>query len=596
MIELKTHYRELQAFQEISQNILNSLDLQFIVEGILDKTLAVGSFDLGVIRLLDSGAKNLEALAKRGYQYPENVRHLSIDPITQGSGTTLIRVITEKATQVVENVPEFDGWRTFKREGVQSAIVVPVLAQGRILGTIQLGSRKSRKFGPDEIHLLEAIGSQMGIAVQKARLSDEMKRRVREISALNTVTTAVSTALNLDETLEKSLHAVLLITGMETGYIQLLTSDSSELILKVHQGISSAFVEKIRRGVRPGGKTKQIISTKKPIVLENMAPKRAGKFQSEGITAAVWLPIMSQEKVLGIICVATHGAQTFNADQVRLLESVGASIGVALEKARLFTEADRRRRHADALREIGLSLTSTHDPQQVLQRIAEEARRLTDALFTFVVTPDKPFYRFGAIAGDDQGYREVLKLSDEPRSLYGRGPLGRAIRSRLPVICEDVLTDPLFAPWREIASERGIRSLVAVPLLVQEQPVGVLLAYAPIPRAYDDETMSLLSSLAAQAAAALENARLFQETKRRGQEQAALNTIARAVSQSLEVDQLLKIALEKVVMVTGREAGYVRLLDENRGTLHLVTYSGLSENFIAPYRTNARRGERQKKY
>ena len=362
----------------------------------------------------------------------------------------------------------------------------------------------------------------------------------------------------------------------------MLTSDSSELILKVHQGISSAFVEKIRRGVRPGGKTKQIISTKKPIVLENMAPKRAGKFQSEGITAAAWLPIMSQEKVLGIICVATHGAQTFDADQVRLLESVGASIGVALEKARLFTEADRRRRHADALREIGLSLTSTHDPQQVLQRIAEEARRLTDALFTFVVTPDKPFYRFGAIAGDDQGYREVLKLSDEPRSLYGRGPLGRAIRSRLPVICEDVLTDPLFAPWREIASERGIRSLVAVPLLVQEQPVGVLLAYAPIPRAYDDETMSLLSSLAAQAAAALENARLFQETKRRGQEQAALNTIARAVSQSLEVDQLLKIALEKVVIVTGREAGYVRLLDENRGTLHLVTYSGLSENFIAP--------------
>ena len=143
---------------------------------------------------------------------------------------------------------------------------------------------------------------------------------------------------------------------------------------------------------------------------------------------------------------------------------------MAAENARLFKEADRRRKHAEALRDIGLSLTATHDPQQLLDRIAEEARQLTGSTFTFVATPQKPIYKFVAVAGDDHGYRHILKLSDDPTSPYGHGPLGRAIRSHAPVICEDVLTDPLFLPWKDIAFGRGIRSLVAVPLMLQGKP------------------------------------------------------------------------------------------------------------------------------
>jgi PAS domain S-box-containing protein len=131
--KLKTHYRELQALQEISQNILNSLDLQLIVKGILDKSLSLGSFDLGVIRLLNSSGTRLDAVASRGYRDAENMPPLSIGPSIPALGKMLMRVVTEKVTQVVENVPEFDGLRKFKKEGVQSAIVVPVLAQGRIL-------------------------------------------------------------------------------------------------------------------------------------------------------------------------------------------------------------------------------------------------------------------------------------------------------------------------------------------------------------------------------------------------------------------------------------------------------------------------------
>ena len=415
----ETRYQELQTLQEISQVVLTSLDIQTILERILDKALLVGSFDVGVIRLLDGSDKILQPAAHRGYRDLATLHSKTTDPKDEATGMILVQVMAAKGAYQIEDVPSSQGMRSFKKEGVRSAIVVPVRAGEEILGVIQLGSRTPRRLRPKDIYLLESIGSQMGLAVQKARL---------------------------------------------------------------------------------------------------------------------------------------------------------------------FEESNRRRKNAEALREIGLSLTARHDPQQLLDQVAEEARRLVGALFTFVVVPDKPFYRFVAVAGDDRGYGEVLKLSDDPASPYGQGPLGRAIRTRKSVVCEDVLSDPLFVTWREIASERGIRSLVAVPLLVQKKPYGAILVYSPIPRAYEAETLDLLGLLAAQAGAALENARLFEETRRRAQEQAALNVIAKATSQSLRRDELLEIALDKVLEVTGRERVSIRLKDPVTGKVALAAHRGFSQEEIEDLR------------
>ncbi|MGH7829977.1 MAG: response regulator, partial [Candidatus Binatia bacterium] len=95
---------------------------------------------------------------------------------------------------------------------------------------------------------------------------------------------------------------------------------------------------------------------------------------------------------------------------------------------------------------------------------------------------------------------------------------------------------------------------------------------------------TILSKVLKQHELAMENVRLYHEAQQRAQEQSALNAIARAVSQSLEVDGLLRLALDTVLKVTGREVGYFRLLDDEKGTLHLTAYSGFSDAFIEPYR------------
>ncbi|MCZ6625127.1 MAG: GAF domain-containing protein, partial [Deltaproteobacteria bacterium] len=484
--------------------------------------------------------------------------------------------VEQHALQVIDNPAEDPAIPTsLAKFHIKNMLVVPLIRQSVVVGLLLLDNTfESRLVAQWQMDHAIAIAKHLELTLENVRLFQETERRAREISALNTVTAAVSASLDLDEILEKSLHAVLLFTGIEVGYIRLLEGDPPKFTLKMHKGVSPALVEKLQqRKTRPSGRVEQVLTTKRSLIMENIQTQSTEGIESESpsrsFNTVAWIPIISREQVIGIINVATLGTQTLSPDQIGLLESIGASIGVAIENARLFQEAERRRKHAEALREIGLSLTATHDPQQVLKRIAEEARQLIGALFTFVVTPDTPFYRIAAVAGEDKGYRDILKLSDDPTSAYGQGPLGRAIRSRTPVICEDVLTDPLFLPWREISSERGIRSLVAVPLVVQEKPAGALITYAPIPRAYDAETMSLLSSLAAQAAAALDSARLFEEVRRKSQQFESLVKINRDVAALLDREILLPRIAEEARKILKVDSSIFRLIEGK----HLVVRS-----------------------
>ncbi|MBI2998493.1 MAG: PAS domain S-box protein [Deltaproteobacteria bacterium] len=182
-MEREARYKELKILHEISQIILNSPNLNTVLEGILDKALAVGSFDLGVIHLIDSGDDVLRPMAHRGYRDPENVKRHYKDTKDPATGRLVARVINYKEVRIEENVPESDGLRTFKREGIHSAMVVPVRAQEDVFGVLQLGSRTPRKFPPTEVHLLEAIGSQLGIAVQKARLYEEARQAYEKLKS-----------------------------------------------------------------------------------------------------------------------------------------------------------------------------------------------------------------------------------------------------------------------------------------------------------------------------------------------------------------------------------------------------------------------------
>ena len=181
---LDARYRELQRLHEISQAILLSDDLQTMAAAILDKAVAISGCDIGLLRLADRVTGRLEPVASYGYRNAENVRrhHASmINKISQ----RLMRTFILKRAVIVQRVQEDAGLRTFKSEGVQALIGVPVLVHDEVFGVLQLGSRTKRTFDPGLVRFLETVGSNLGIAVQKSRLLEEtltVQARLRGLS------------------------------------------------------------------------------------------------------------------------------------------------------------------------------------------------------------------------------------------------------------------------------------------------------------------------------------------------------------------------------------------------------------------------------
>jgi CheY-like chemotaxis protein len=179
---LKARNRELMVLRKISEAILASLDLNSVLEHILEQAIFIGSFDLGNIRLLEFNGDTLQVVVARGYRDPKNVAsHRSISRTTGTAQSSHFKDQLFQQPCVEEAVQSCDGLRTFKKEGVQSFVQVPVRADGEVLGIIQLATRTPRRFKNEEVSLWETIGNHVGVAVQRAQLYEETKRQAREL-------------------------------------------------------------------------------------------------------------------------------------------------------------------------------------------------------------------------------------------------------------------------------------------------------------------------------------------------------------------------------------------------------------------------------
>ncbi len=121
--------QEIQSLHDIGQTIISSVDVQTVLDSILEKALTLGAFHIGVIRLLDATGKTLKVASSRGYREPEKIRPLGTDPKDPAVGRAQAKVFEGRGAYIVESVPASSGFRTFKREGVESAFVVPIWAR-----------------------------------------------------------------------------------------------------------------------------------------------------------------------------------------------------------------------------------------------------------------------------------------------------------------------------------------------------------------------------------------------------------------------------------------------------------------------------------
>ena len=318
------------------------------------------------------------------------------------------------------------------------------------------------------------------------------------------VADVVNTTLDLETTLKRVAELVRKVIDYEIFAILLLNEQRQELYVRFHVGYPDGTAERLR--VRVGeGVTGRAAETRQAVLVDDVTQESFYLEAVPNVHSELAIPLIVKNKVIGVIDIEAREKGYFTEEHKRLLTLIGSRMAVGIENARLHTRVTRQARTLLLLNEIARELTSILNLDQLLKRIAELLNRLIDyQMFSILLldsTGEKLQHRFA------QRFEERLHLKhDIP---LGQGVVGYAAQMKEGVLVPDVAKNP-----RYISVNPETKSELAVPLIYQEKVIGVLDLEHTKRDYFTEDHKRVLTTLAAQLAIAIENARLYEEIDR----------------------------------------------------------------------------------
>jgi two-component system NtrC family sensor kinase len=375
-------------------------------------------------------------------------------------------------------------------------------------------------------------------------LTKELKEAREQQAATSEVLEAINrSGFDLDEILQTLVSAAARLC--KTGPADIFLLEGDVYRFRAGQNLTEAYREHEKRAeIRAGlGTLVGRVVLKKGVVhiadaLEDIDYEDKGAASANNFRSMLGVPLLRNGEPVGVFALARTRVEPFNESQIRLVSTFASQAVIAIENVRMFEQVQAKTRDlteslqqqtatADVLKVIS---RSAFDLQTVLQTLVESAALLCGADKAQILR-QSDHQRFYAAAsyGHTQEYNEYLStLTFAP----GReGVVGRVLLQGEPVQIEDVLADP---DYRLLDTQRlgGFRTHLGVPLLREGNPIGILIVSRVTVRPFDNKQIELLSTFADQAVIAIENVRLFNETKEALERQTATSEILRVISQS----------------------------------------------------------------
>ena len=505
--DLLDRFTELAVLHEVSQMILSATDLEPVLENILDRALATLSLEIGNIRLFEPVGRTRIGIY-RGYRDRENTR-VYTDRKNPRSDALSMRIIESGKSLVLENLAEADGLPAFKKEQVRSALVVPIIMQRETLGLLEVGSRRSVVFEPEDVRLLNAIGNQVGLAVQKARLLHETERRANEQGALNIIAKAISQSLRTDELLNIALEKVFEVTGRERLSIRIKNSATDRMTVAAHRGFLPEEIEEL---FRPSSDSisDEVFASGQPLVINNSPAAGNSEGPSPQKNPASMIPIKAGTHIVGILGVSAVRPIPFELRELELLEAIGNMIGVALENARLFSETEARYRELKTLQAISDTILDSLDLTIMMERILDKAFEIGRFDCGVIRLLDGDHERLKLVASrghrDREGVVNHYKTSEEKSTARIIAEVMASKQSKV----KDLSKSDGMRTFRK----EGVCTVVAIPLHTQQDVLGIIQLGSRTAREFHESELRIFDAIGGQAGIAIQKARLYDESQR----------------------------------------------------------------------------------
>jgi PAS domain S-box-containing protein len=416
---------------------------------------------------------------------------------------------------------DYQAWAadtSFAGAPYQAVMAVPMAWQGQTLGVLMVThSEAGVRFSADDEQIALLYAGQAASTLENARLFAETQQRLGELEAVNTISQALSTQLDVRALLPLVGDKVFQTFGVNNGFIALYDSQTNQIEFPYFVEAGTA----LSVGPRPLGQglTSIVIQRREALLINHDSARRTEELGAllQGAPAKSWLgvPITAVDDVIGVLCVQdieTEGL--FTPADTRLLSTIAANVGIAIQNARLFEETQRRAEQLATAADVSRTAISATNPDelivQAVELIRERFERSTGVYYAalFLVDEDGGWARLRHATGEAG---RVLLERQHKLEVGGNSMVGWATANRQPRIALDVGADPVRFANPLLPDTR---SEMALPLIVGETVLGALDVQSPRQAAFSDADVAVLQTMVDQIAIALRNAQLLTATQR----------------------------------------------------------------------------------
>ena len=607
--QMRCRASELASLTAVSATVSESLELERVLQAIASAVLEAVGCQRTAIFMMDEAQQGLRLAMTQG---------LSEEYATQSQVLTLERGGRAHAAAtgeplIISDVRADASLLAFSPMAIQEGFLafadVPLKRADRTIGMLSAMFVEPHRFSDTEIELLTALADQAAIAIENACLhaqtDGELRRRVEALSGLQHVSREINATLDLGHILRLVLEEAMRLSGAVHGAIVLRETASDALCLEVCAGYSEAEDARIRallQAPESHPALAQVLRTHKPLLIADVSAEESQVSIRSETRSMLLVPIFYEESLVGLIFLESAEREAFDQGVLEFVEGLSAQAATAIGNAQRYQEQLERGelllRRAEQLAmvlEVSRALRSDRPVEEVLEEIAyaiQESVGFNLVLISIlegappvqrrVAAAGVPIAEFERMREVRQPWSVVADVMDEEfrtsQSYYI--PTERQIhwRDRVDAYCPEGDGDSEREPgcWHP-------RDVLLVPLVGSGGDVqGLLSVDQPRDgRIPDLDTIEALEIFAAQAALAIENARLVEELQRRAETLALFNEVSRSVTAKLDLSEVLNIVVEMAPRLLECERSSIFLLDADSGRYVPRAAHGIALEHIA---------------
>ena len=600
---------ELLEQQQATADVLRVIssspgDLKPVFAVILENATRLCQANFGLLWLCEGDAYRAVAMHNAPPAFAE-VRQR--EPLVSMSGTTVLaQVARTRRTIQVADIAKDPAYQKNPRNtqlfvklaGARSVVTVPMLKDNALIGAISIYRQEVRPFTDKQIELVQNFAAQAVIAIENTRLLNELRESLEQQTATSEVLSVISSSPGeLTPVFDAMLANATKLCDASYGTLWLHEGHGRMRAAALHGRVPEAFLEKWGVGTEfrpsPAQPSARAMHSRIPVQLADLREDQSyidgdalavAAVQVAGVRSVISVPMVKDDVTVGTMTIYRREVRPFTDKQIALVTNFAAQAVIAIENTRLLNELHQSLEQQTATSEV-LSVISTSpgELEPVFQAMLENAVHICGANFGNIYRWSGDALHLLATHNTPPAFAEARRNS--PFCPGPDTPTGRMVATKGVIQVADLAAEPRFTEQddRDVrfgVGVGGIRTLLSVPMLKEDELIGAITIYRQEVRPFTDKQIELVANFAAQAVIAIDNTRLLNELRQRTDDLSELLEQQTATSDVLRVISSSPGNLEPVFQAMLENA--VRICDAKFGML--FRYDNEVYNPIAFYR------------